>query len=158
MYKRQMMNGAITLGTMDGANVEIVERVGFENAEIFGLRADDVALIRRENSYDVWRKYHENANIHRIIDALTDGTFSSNPNDFKLIYNELMFKNDEYLLLADYDAYAHARTNIERRYQDKRGWAKMCLINIAQSAFFSSDRTIRQYAEEIWNLKAVELD
>ena len=153
-----MMNGAITLGTMDGANVEIVERVGFENAEIFGLRADDVALIRRENSYDVWRKYHENANIHRIIDALTDGTFSSNPNDFKLIYNELMFKNDEYLLLADYDAYAHARTNIERRYQDKRGWAKMCLINIAQSAFFSSDRTIRQYAEEIWNLKAVELD
>ena len=69
-----------------------------------------------------------------------------------------MFKNDEYLLLADYDAYAHARTNIERRYQDKRGWAKMCLINIAQSAFFSSDRTIRQYAEEIWNLKAVELD
>lgn len=152
-----MMNGAITLGTMDGANVEIAERVGFDHAEIFGLRADDVTMIRHENSYDVWRKYNENMNIKRIIDSLTDGTFSSDPKDFKQIYNEVMFKNDEYLLLADYEAYAHARQNIENRYQDKAGWAKSCLINIAQSAFFSSDRTIRQYADEIWNLKPVSI-
>ncbi|MGX8852699.1 glycogen/starch/alpha-glucan phosphorylase [Amedibacillus sp. YH-ame10] len=151
-----MMNGAITLGTMDGANVEIVEKVGFNNAEIFGLRADDVSLIRHENSYDVWRKYNENQSVKRIIDALKDATFSDNAKDFKLIYNEVMFKNDEYLLLADYDAYAHAQQNIDYRYQDKANWAKSCLVNIAQSAFFSSDRTIKQYAEEIWNITPVE--
>ena len=95
-----MMNGAITLGTMDGANVEIVERVGMENAEIFGLRADDVARVRRENSYDVWKKYHQNPEIKRVVNSLIDNTFSSDPKDFKLIYNELMFKNDEYLLLC----------------------------------------------------------
>lgn len=151
-----MMNGAITLGTMDGANVEIVERVGFDHAEIFGLRSDDVALIRLENSYDVWNKYNENQNIKRIIDSLTDGTFSSNPRDFKQIYNEVMFKNDEYLLLADYEAYAHAQHNIDYHYQEKANWAKSCLINIAQSAFFSSDRTIKQYAEEIWNIVPIQ--
>ena len=147
-----MMNGAITLGTMDGANVEIVERVGFHHAEIFGLRSDDVAMIRLENSYDVWRKYNENQDIKRIIDSLTNGTFSNDPKDFKQIYNEVMFKNDEYLLLADYEAYAHAQANVDYHYQDKANWAKSCLVNIAQSAFFSSDRTIKQYAEEIWNI------
>ena len=152
-----MMNGALTLGTMDGANVEIVERVGYEHAEIFGLRADDVAMIRNERSYDVWRKYHENQAIKRIIDSLTDGTFSNDPKDFKQIYNEVMFKNDEYLLLADYEAYAHAQNHIESRYQDKAGWAKTCLVNIAQSAFFSSDRTIKQYADEIWDLKPIDV-
>lgn len=150
-----MMNGAITLGTMDGANVEIVERVGYDNAEIFGLRSNDVALIHHENSYDVWQKYNENQNIKRIIDSLCDGTFSREPRDFKLIYNELMFKNDEYLLLADYEAYAHAQQNIDYHYQEKANWAKSCLINIAQSAFFSSDRTIKQYAEEIWNIEPI---
>lgn len=150
-----MMNGAITLGTMDGANVEIVERVGFENAEIFGLRADDVALIRTDNMYNAWDKYNQNANLQRIITTFTDQTFSNDPNAFKTIYNELMFKNDEYLLLADYDAYAHAQHNIDLRYAQKQAWARMCLVNIAQSGFFSSDRTIQQYADEIWNIKPV---
>ena len=147
-----MMNGAITLGTMDGANVEIVERVGMENAEIFGLRADDVALIHRENSYDVWKKYHQNPEIKRVVNSLIDNTFSSDPKDFKLIYNELMFKNDEYLLLADFEAYVHAQNRVEERYKDRKGWARMCLVNIAQSGYFSSDRTIEEYAKEIWNI------
>ncbi len=153
-----MMNGAITLGTMDGANVEIVERVGFDNAEIFGLRADDVALIRLENSYDVWHKYNNNYEIKRVVDSLVNHTFSNDPKDFRLIYNELMFKNDEYLLLADFEAYAHAQERIDQRYQNRSEWAKMCLINIAKSGFFSSDRTIAQYAEEIWNIKAVDVE
>lgn len=152
-----MMNGALTIGTMDGANVEIVERVGFDHAEIFGLRADDVALIKHENSYNVWDKYNRDPRLQKIINSFVDSTFSSNPKDFKQIYNELMFKNDEYLLLADFDAYCHAQSRIEEKYKDKANWAKSCLINIAQSAFFSSDRTIQQYAEEIWDIKAIDV-
>ncbi len=153
-----MMNGAITLGTMDGANVEIVERVGYDHAEIFGLRADDVALVKLENSYNVWDKYNANPRLQKIINSFVDSTFSSNPNDFKQIYNELMFKNDEYLLLADFEAYVHAQNNIEKRYQNKEEWAKTCLINIAQSGYFSSDRTIKQYADDIWNIHSVDIE
>ena len=152
-----MMNGAITLGTMDGANVEIVEKVGYDHAEIFGLRADDVALVKHENTYDVWRKYNENANIQKVVNSFVDSTFSNDPKDFKQIYNELMFKNDEYLLLADFEAYSHAQKNIEERYRNKEEWAKTCLINIAQSGYFSSDRTIKQYADEIWNIEPVNM-
>ena len=152
-----MMNGAITLGTMDGANVEIVEKVGYDHAEIFGLRADDVALVKHENTYDVWRKYNENANIQKVVNSFADSTFSNDPKDFKQIYNELMFKNDEYLLLADFEAYSHAQKNIEERYRNKEEWAKTCLINIAQSGYFSSDRTIKQYADEIWNIEPVNM-
>lgn len=152
-----MMNGAITLGTMDGANVEIVERVGFENAEIFGLRADDVALIHQENAYNVWDKYNQNEAVQKVISALTDYTFCEQPNAFKTIYNELMFKNDEYLLLADFDAYVHAQKNVEMRFKERRDWARLCLVNIAQSGFFSSDRTIQQYADEIWNITPVQV-
>ena len=140
---------------MDGANVEIVEHVGFENAEIFGLRADDVALIKLDNMYNAWDKYNQNPNLQKIITALTDNTFSDDPNAFKTIYNELMFKNDEYLLLADYEAYAYAQRNVEKRYAEKQSWARMCLVNIAQSGFFSSDRTIQQYADDIWHIKPV---
>ena len=152
-----MMNGALTLGTMDGANVEIVERVGYDNAEIFGLRADDVALIRHENSYNVWDKYNKNPDIQKIVNSFVDSTFSNDPKDFKQIYNELMFKNDEYLLLADFEAYAHAQRNIEEKYRDEAAWARACLINIAQSGFFSSDRTIKQYADEIWDIHPIKV-
>ncbi|MEJ8737701.1 glycogen/starch/alpha-glucan phosphorylase [Erysipelotrichaceae bacterium HCN-30851] len=153
-----MMNGAITLGTMDGANVEIVERVGYDHAEIFGLRADDVALVKLENSYNVWNKYNASPRLQKIVNSFVDSTFSSNPNDFKQIYNELMFKNDEYLLLADFEAYVHAQKNIEQRYRNREEWAKTCLINIAQSGYFSSDRTIKQYADEIWDIHSVDIE
>ncbi len=153
-----MMNGAITLGTMDGANVEIVERVGYDHAEIFGLRADDVALVKLENSYNVWNKYNASPRLQKIVNSFVDSTFSPNPNDFKQIYNELMFKNDEYLLLADFEAYVHAQKNIEQRYRNREEWAKTCLINIAQSGYFSSDRTIKQYADEIWDIHSVDIE
>ncbi|MCI8540599.1 MAG: glycogen/starch/alpha-glucan phosphorylase [Erysipelotrichaceae bacterium] len=150
-----MMNGAITLGTMDGANVEIVERVGFEHAEIFGLRADDVAVIRHDNMYNAWDKYNQSPILQKVIGSFIDQTFSDDPNAFKTIYNELMFKNDEYLCLADFDAYVHAQRRVERRYEDRRAWARMCLINIAKSGFFSSDRTIMQYAQEVWDIHPI---
>lgn len=152
-----MMNGAITLGTMDGANVEIVDLVGRDNAEIFGLQSEDVEMVKREHSYNVWNTYHQNPVIQRVINSLMDGSFSADKDDFRIVYNELMFKNDEFFLLADFDAYAHAQANIETRYLDKAGWARMCLINIAQSGYFSSDRTIKQYADEIWDIHPVEV-
>ena len=152
-----MMNGAITLGTMDGANVEIVERVGFENAEIFGLRVEDVDHFKQENSYNVWQYYDTHYEIKRVVDTLTDGTFSADPQDFRIIYNELMFKNDEFFVLADFNAYREAQERVERRYQDKQGWARMCLVNIAKSGFFSSDRTIQQYADEIWHINPIDV-
>lgn len=152
-----MMNGAITLGTMDGANVEIVEKVGLENAEIFGLRAEEVASIKHENAYQAWDKYNGDPLIQKIINSLIDATFSADPNDFKQIYNELMFKNDEYLLLADFEAYGHAQHNIEKRYGNRAAWARTCLVNIAQSGYFSSDRTIREYASEIWHMHPIKI-
>ena len=154
---KYMMNGALTLGTMDGANVEIVERVGFENAEIFGLRVEDVDHLKQENAYNVWDYYNNHYEIKRVVDTLTDGTFSSDPNDFRVIYNELMFKNDEFYVLADFNAYKDAQERVQQRYQDKAGWARMCLVNIAKSGFFSSDRTIKQYAEEIWHIEPLEV-
>ncbi|MEG0290659.1 MAG: glycogen/starch/alpha-glucan phosphorylase [Erysipelotrichaceae bacterium] len=152
-----MMNGAITIGTMDGANVEIVEKVGMENAEIFGLRSDEVSLIKHENKYNVWDIYHKNATIKKVIDALIDGSFSEDKEDFRIVYNELMFKNDEYLILADFDAYCKAQEKVQERYKNQSEWAKMCLINIAQSGYFSSDRTIKQYADEIWDIHPVKV-
>lgn len=143
---------------MDGANVEIVERVGMENAEIFGLRAEQVDEIVHEKSYNVWDYYHHDEKLKKVIDALVDGTFSEEKEDFRLVYNELMFKNDEYLLLPDFEAYAEAQKHIEARYQDRSGWAKMCLINVAQSGYFSSDRTIQQYADTIWHIQPVDVE
>jgi starch phosphorylase len=103
----------------------------------------------------VWDVYSANPLLKAVIDALIDGSFSENRDEFKMIYDELMFRNDEYLLLADFNAYVEAQKEVERRYADKTYWAKMCLVNIAQSGFFSSDRTIGQYADEIWHIKAL---
>lgn len=152
-----MMNGAITLGTLDGANVEIVEKVGYENAQIFGLRAEEVATIKSNNMYNVWDKFNSSERLRNVINSFTDGTWSDNYNDFKEIYDELMFKNDEYLLCADFDAYVEAHKNIRKRYEDRNGWARLCLVNIAESGYFSSDRTIDEYVDEIWNLPKVEV-
>lgn len=152
---KYMMNGAITLGTLDGANVEIVEQVGYENAEIFGLHVEDIHEVQKENSYNVWDIYHNNNRIRRLIDSLKNGTWSRNPDEFQLIYNDLMLRNDEFYVLADFDAYVFAQRQVQKRYTDKSRWARTMLINIAKSGYFSSDRTIAQYAEEIWDLKPI---
>lgn len=151
-----MMNGALTLGTLDGANVEIAELVGEENICIFGLKAQEVDELRQSNTYDAYRIYCEDARIKQVIDSLTDGTFSSDHDDFRVIADELLVKGDEYFLLADFDAYVKAHEKINVLYQDRLGWARKCLINIARSAYFSSDRTIKEYAEDIWNISECE--
>lgn len=151
-----MMNGALTLGTLDGANVEIVEQVGYENAKIFGLRVEELEEIKRYNSYDVWSIYNSNQNLARVIDSLHDCTWSNNPNEFQLIFNDLMLHRDEFFVLADFDAYALAHREVSGWYQDRPAWARAMLVNIAKSGYFSSDRTIRQYAEEIWGLDEIQ--
>lgn len=151
-----MMNGAITLGTLDGANVEIDERVGRENDVIFGLTVEEVTELKK--TYNAWDWYNNDERIRRAVDSLIDGTWSSNPDEFKQIYDELMYRNDEYLLLADFASYVKAQEEVQRRYADQSAWAKTMLINIAKSGYFTSDRTIKQYAEEIWDIHPVLIE
>lgn len=151
-----MMNGAITLGTLDGANVEIVEQVGFENAVIFGLRANEVEDLNKARSYRSFDLYNEDKTIHKVVDSLIDGTFHTNKDEFKVIFEELIFRNDEYYVLKDFHAYLEAQKEVERKYNSE-GWARLCLYNIAKSGYFSSDRTIAEYAKEIWNLRKVNV-
>jgi starch phosphorylase len=106
---KYMMNGALTIGTLDGANVEIVEQVGYENAQIFGLHVEDINELKRENSYNVWNLYNSDYKIRRVIESLTNCTWSNNPNEFQLIYNDLMLRQDEFYVLADFEAYVHAQ-------------------------------------------------
>lgn len=151
-----MMNGALTLGTLDGANVEIHEHVGSEYDVIFGLKVEEIEALKA-NGYDAWTNLSNDPELKAVLNSLLDTTFSTVVDEFKPIYDELMFRNDEYFLLADFRAYVQAQQEVERRYQDKEYWAKMCLVNIAQSGFFSSDRTIQQYADEIWNIKPINI-
>lgn len=151
-----MMNGAITLGTLDGANVEIDELVGRENDVIFGLTVEEVKELKK--TYNAWDYYNNDERIKKAVNSLINGSWSQNPDEFKIIYDELMYRNDEYLVLADFNSYIHAQEEVERRYLDRSAWAKTMLMNIAKSGYFTSDRTIQQYANEIWQIKPVQID
>ena len=151
-----MMNGAITLGTLDGANVEIAERVGDKNAVIFGLKVDEINRIKDSHSYHAWDYYNNDMRIRKVVDSLTDGSWGQSREEFRLIFDELMGHNDEYLLLVDFDSYVKAQERINDLYQNKELWAHMCLRNIAESGYFSSDRTIEEYVQDIWHLERVK--
>ncbi|MBR2675360.1 MAG: glycogen/starch/alpha-glucan phosphorylase [Solobacterium sp.] len=150
-----MMNGAITLGTLDGATVEIDRLVGRENDVIFGLQEEEIDSFRQ--FYRAIDYVNSDERIRKALNSLIDGTWNGNHDDFRPIYDELMMKNDEYLVLADFDSYVNAQEEVSRRYEDRSAWAKSCLINIGKSAYFSSDRTIKQYGEEVWGIKPVRL-
>ncbi|MGN0507262.1 MAG: glycogen/starch/alpha-glucan phosphorylase [Lachnospiraceae bacterium] len=158
-----MLNGAITLGTMDGANVEIVEEVGKENAVIFGLSAEEVIAYEHNGQYNPKEIYNTNTDIRMAMTQLIDGTYSpDNPELFRELYNSLLENNggeraDQYFILKDFESYAKAQRKIEAAYRDEEGWAKSSLINIAKSGKFSSDRTIEEYVRDIWHLEKVEL-
>lgn len=152
-----MMNGAITLGTMDGANIEIVEKAGEENAVIFGLRNNEVETHNFNGDYDPWAYYNSDNRIKGVIDSLFSGEWAGYKHDkFRMIFDEIMNKHDEYYILADFDSYVKAQEKAEELYKDRLGWAKKCLMNIANSSHFSSDRTIHEYATEIWKLEKVK--
>jgi len=153
-----MMNGAVTLGTLDGANVEISELVGPENIVIFGKHVDELDKIRYEGSYNPWDIYNNDSRIRSAVDSLIDGTWDENRNRFRLIYEDLMFHGDQFFVLLDLAEYLKASKSIEAMYLDRRAWSKKCLINIANSGYFSSDRTIREYNDEIWHLTPIKLE
>ena len=152
-----MINGALTLGTMDGANVEIVEEVGAENAFIFGLSADEVMKYEREGGYNPWDIYNSNRNVRNVLTQLINGTYCDDTEIFRDLYDSLT-KEDMYFILKDFDSYAEAQARIDVAYRDTDKWARMALMNTACSGKFSSDRTIEQYVKDIWKLKKVEVD
>ena len=157
-----MLNGAVTIGTLDGANVEIKEEVGDENIFIFGLKAEEVMAKYADNSYDPWMVYNINQGARMALNCLINGTFDSNTELFRDIYESLLngingARPDTYFVLADFEAYCKAHEEIDKAYSDKKRWAKMAAENIAMSGKFSSDRTIKEYADEIWHLQPVEV-
>ncbi len=150
-----MMNGALTLGTLDGANVEISERVGKDNCFIFGLKVNDIEELRNKGLYNPWDEYNSNPHIRRILDSLFNGPWCNEPNKFRAIFEEVMNHNDEYFILKDFESYLVESKKVEEYYLDKKAWAKSCLINIAMSGYFSSDRTIEEYNRDIWHLSKI---
>jgi starch phosphorylase len=146
-----MLNGAPTFGTLDGANVEIVRESGDENNFIFGLEVEDIEKLKGE--YDAKSYYKENPSIKRVMDSLIDGTFDDGgTGDFIDLYNSLMREGDQYFLLADFESFKKAEDKVFEAYKDKKGWAKKSFMNICNAGIFSSDRTILQYAKEIWSV------
>lgn len=157
-----MLNGALTLGTMDGANVEIVEEVGAENAFIFGLSSDEVINYENHGGYNPVDIYNSDRDIHRVVDQLIDGTYSKDKELFRPLYNSLLntlstSKADTYFILKDFKSYAEAQKKVEAAYRNTEGWAKSAILNVACSGKFTSDRTIQQYVDEIWHLDKVTL-
>lgn len=159
-----MLNGAVTLGTMDGANVEIVEEVGLENAVIFGLSSDEVIQYENHGGYNPMDIYNNDWEIKRVVDQLVDGTYANGDREmYRDLYNSLLNtrssdRADTYFILKDFRSYAAAQEEIEKAYRDVDRWAKMALLNTASCGKFTSDRTIQEYVDEIWKLDKVTID
>ncbi|MGN0335654.1 MAG: glycogen/starch/alpha-glucan phosphorylase [Lachnospiraceae bacterium] len=162
-----MLNGALTIGTMDGANVEIVEEVGAENAFIFGMSSDEVIAYEQAGGYDANAIFNNDQDIRRVLMQLINGQFSPNdPERFRGLYNALLIdggynRPDPYFILKDFRSYAEAQTRVEAAYRDEKNWARSAILNVACSGKFTSDRTIQEYVDDIWHLDrvgSVELD
>ena len=158
-----MLNGALTLGTMDGANVEIVEEVGRENAFIFGLSSDEVINYENYGGYDPMEIFNNDPEIRQVLMQLINGTYSPDDTErFRDLYNSLLNnlstdKPDRYFILKDFRSYAQAQEQVEARYRDEKAWAKSAILNVAHSGKFTSDRTIQEYVDDIWHLDKVTL-
>ena len=150
-----MLNGAPTFGTLDGANVEIVRESGEENNFIFGLKVEDIQEI--QGKYKAKSYYESDASIRRVMDTLVDGTLSDGgTGDFDDLFDSLMKEGDQYFLLADFESFKKTEDEVFNAYKDKMAWAKKCFLNVCNAGIFSSDRTILQYADEIWDVKRTE--
>jgi starch phosphorylase len=151
------LNGALTTGTLDGANIEIRERVGAENFFLFGLTTPEVFALR-ENGYNPLDYYQHNAELKQALDYLASGHFSDKqPELFKPIFDSLLH-HDEYMLLVDYQAYIECQDEAAKAYQDQELWTRMSILNVARCGFFSSDRSMRQYCEDIWRVKPIKIE
>ncbi|HIV25902.1 MAG TPA: glycogen/starch/alpha-glucan phosphorylase [Candidatus Scatomonas pullistercoris] len=156
-----MLNGALTLGTMDGANVEIVEEVGEDNAFIFGLSADEVMNFEKNGGYEPMQYFNNDPDIRQVLMQLINGMYSGGDmNLFRDLYDSLLQSNqwekaDQYFILADFKSYAAAQERVEARYRDEKAWARSAMLNTAKSGKFSSDRTIQEYVDDIWHLDKI---
>ena len=149
------LNGALTIGTMDGANIEIHNEVGAENIFIFGLRTNEIAQLAAQG-YNPWHYYDHNPELKQALDMINNGYFSPDDADrFKPVFNALTYHGDRYLLLADYAAYIASQQQVEALYRDSDAWTRKAILNVAHMGKFSSDRTIREYAQQIWNARPV---
>ena len=158
-----MMNGALTIGTLDGANIEIVDEAGNDNAFIFGLKAEEITKMKEEHSYSPAKRLDRNPALAKVVEQLVDGTYDPSGRLFKEIHDSIVWgiegqQPDVYFILADFDSYAKAHERIAAEYADKRSWTRKALINIANSGRFSSDRTIEDYVKDIWHLSKVHVD
>jgi starch phosphorylase len=152
------LNGALTVGTLDGANVEIREQVGEESFFLFGLTVEGVAALRKRG-YDPWEVYRGDRRVKAVLDAISSGAFSpGDPGLFRPIVDSLLNGGDPYLVLADFAAYLACHDAVEQAYRDPERWNRMAILNVARSGTFSSDRTIRQYADDIWRISPVPVD
>ena len=148
-----MMNGAVTIGTMDGANVEISEQVGLDNIYIFGMRADTAGALEREGGYNPMNVFEQNAEIRRALMQMIDGTLMpESPTALQALYHDLMF-DDRYFVMKDFGSYSMAQRRVNNDYQDRDKWLRMAVINTAKSGIFAADRTIQEYNDKIWHLK-----
>lgn len=153
-----MLNGAVTLGTLDGANVEIAEQAGSENEYIFGATVEEINMVKP--NYNARSFYEANPNLRRAVDTLIDGTVPTDEEQHEL-YTSLLegaswHKPDQYFLFYDFDSYKKARLRVNHDYCDRIAFGRKCLMNVASAGKFSSDRTICQYAEDIWHIKPVK--
>ena len=152
-----MLNGALTLGTMDGANVEIVEEVGSEHAFIFGLSSDEVINYEQHGGYNPMDIFNSDMDVRKVLMQLINGYYSpQDPDRFREIYDSLL-KQDQYFILKDFRSYAEARKKVEEAYRDEAGWAESAILNVSNVGKFSSDRTIQEYVDDIWKLDKVKL-
>ena len=153
---KMALNGALTIGTLDGANVEIKEEVGDENIFIFGLTTPEVAATKA-NGYNPWDYYNSNPALKEVIDMIATGFFSvEEPSRYQAIFDTLLHKGDQYLLLADYASYIETQDKVAALYQNQEEWSRKAILNVSRMAKFSSDRTIREYADNIWNVKSFQ--
>lgn len=159
-----MLNGAVTLGTMDGANVEIVEEVGAENAFIFGMSSEEVIEHEKKRDYDPMQIFNSDQDVRQVLMQLINGMYSKNDSElFRPLYNSLLNTNetqfaDTYFILKDFRSYVEAQEKVEKAYRDEKGWAKMAMLNVAHSGKFTSDRTIQEYVDDIWHLDKVKVE
>ena len=159
-----MLNGAVTLGTMDGANVEIVEEVGEENAFIFGMSAEEVVALENQGGYDPSQLFNTDQDIRHVLMQLINGEYSPNdPERFRELYNALLVdggynRPDPYFILKDFRSYAEAQKRVEAAYRDEKGWARMAMLNVAHAGKFTSDRTIQEYVDDIWKLDKMTVE
>jgi starch phosphorylase len=152
-----MMNGAVTIGTLDGANIEIEEAVGRENIIIFGLNAQQALDYYSQGGYNAWEIYNEDIRVKTVLEQLVNGFLPDEKEEFRTLYDYLLRHNDEFFVLKDFAAYADAQQLLDGKFRQHDQWLSMCLKNIAHSGIFSSDRTVGEYSREIWNLQSTVL-